>query len=329
MTSTSFTPSSTGTWCFAAVYSGDSSYSGSSDQSSDECYDVGASSSSTSTTPTNSTIVLGGSNTDGATVTGSDGADPTGTVSFYACGVNVNPCTPSGTPFDVETLSGTANPSSVTSTSFTPSSTGTWCFAAVYSGDSSYSGSSDQSSDECYTVTVAASSTSTTPTNSTIVLGGSNTDGATVIGTVGGVDPTGTVSFYACGAEREPVHTQRDPLRRGDPERDGQPVVGDLDFLHPELHRHLVLRRRLLGGLQLLGQLRPEQRRVLHGHRHSPGSDDPADEPVLQLGAIAHLHRSSHRQPDSHPAVAVLGEWWELVGEPLGEPHRPRSPSDR
>ncbi len=184
MTSTSFTPSSTGTWCFAAVYSGDSNYSGSSDQSSDECYTVTVAASSTSTTPTNSTIEVGSSNTDGATVIGTvGGVDPTGTVSFYACGQNVNPCTPSGTPFDVETLSGTANPSSVTSTSFTPSSTGTWCFAAVYSGDSNYSGSSDQSSDECYTVTVAGSSTSTTPTNSTIVLGGSNTDGATVTGT--------------------------------------------------------------------------------------------------------------------------------------------------
>ena len=74
-----------------------------------------------------------------STVTGSiGGIDPTGTVSFYACGENVDPCVPSGTPFDTETLSGTSNPAMVTSASSTPDSTGTWCFAAVYSGDGNY-----------------------------------------------------------------------------------------------------------------------------------------------------------------------------------------------
>ena len=205
VTSASFTPDSTGTWCFAAVYSGDGNYNGSSDQSADECYSVGVSSSSTVTSPTNSSIVLGDSNTDGATVTGSvGGVDPTGTVAFYACGENVDPCT-SGTLFDTETLSGTSNPGTVTSASFTPTSTGTWCFAAVYSGDSNYSASSDQSSDECYTVTAAGTSTSSAPTSSTGALGGPNSDVAVVTGNAAGGSPSGTVSFYECGPTGTPT----------------------------------------------------------------------------------------------------------------------------
>ncbi len=145
-------------------------------------------------------------------------------------------------------------------------------------------------------VATASTTTVTTPSAGSIALGQSATDGATVTGSVGGVDPTGTVSFYACGVEREPVHTQRDPLRRGDPERDGQPVVGDLDFLHPELHRHLVLRRRLLGRLQLLGQLRPEQRRVLHGHRGRFVHLDHAHQLDHRVGELQHRRGHGHRQ---------------------------------
>ena len=154
--------------------------------------------SSTTTTPNSSIIALGESNTDSARVTGSGAADPTGTVSFYACGVNVVPCTLTGTPFDVETLDGTSNPSTATSASFTPNSAGTWCFAAVYSGDSNYGGSSDQITDECYRVP-AANTTITTPTNSSIALGNSNTDEAAVTGSAAGGSPTGSVSFYECG----------------------------------------------------------------------------------------------------------------------------------
>ena len=201
--SSSFTPTSAGTWCFAAVYSGDSNYAGSSDESSDGCYTVGQLTSSTVSSPSSSTAALGGTNTDGATVTGSDAdVDPTGTVTFYECGptASATPCTSSSwTQFDTESLSGSANPDTVTSASFTPSATGTWCFAAVYGGDGNYTGSSDGSTDECFTVGSAGSSTTSTPTNSSITLGGTNTDGATVTGSDADVDPTGTVNFYECG----------------------------------------------------------------------------------------------------------------------------------
>ena len=112
--------------------------------------------STTTSAPTSSSVVLGNSNTDSATVTSAVSANPTGTVTFYSCGADVVPCTqasPSwsqvGTPV---TLSGSSNPETVSSGSVTPDSTGTWCFAAVYSGDAQNPSSADNSTDECYTV---------------------------------------------------------------------------------------------------------------------------------------------------------------------------------
>ncbi len=70
-------------------------------------------------------MVLGGSDTDNATVTGSDsGIDPTGSVTFYYCGPEVTETgcnSTSGTEFDTETLTGTSNPGTVTSADFTAS----------------------------------------------------------------------------------------------------------------------------------------------------------------------------------------------------------------
>ncbi len=56
-------------------------------------------------------------------------------------------------------LSGSTNPDTVTSSDITPDSTGNWCFAAVYSGDSNYTGSTDTTSDECFSVNKASSTT--------------------------------------------------------------------------------------------------------------------------------------------------------------------------
>jgi hypothetical protein len=208
VTSASFTPDAAGTWCFAAVYGGDGNYSGSSDTSNDECFSVGTTGSTTVSSPTNSNVSLGASNTDSATVTGSDpGVDPTGTVSFYACGPNVSSCTPSGTPFDAETLSGLSNPDTVTSASFAPDAAGTWCFAAVYSGDGNYSGSSDTSNDECFTVPQATSSTVSKPSSNTAALDGPNSDSVVVTGNDYGANPpapSGTVTFYTCPVNVNP-----------------------------------------------------------------------------------------------------------------------------
>ncbi len=201
-----FTPTATGYWCFAGVYSGDSNYAGSSDTSTDECFDVSGGSSSTISAPTSSSASLGVPNSDVATITGSDGSvDPTGTVSFYECGPTATPepCT-TGSQFDTESLNGTSNPAIVTSSTITPTATGYWCFAAVYSGDGNYAGSSDTSTEECFDVTQASSSTASEPTSSSASLGGPNSDVATITGSDGSVDPTGTVSFYECGPTATP-----------------------------------------------------------------------------------------------------------------------------
>jgi hypothetical protein len=203
--SASFTPTSTGYWCFAGDYSGDTNYASSADNTTDECFDVTSASTSTTTAPTASTIVLGQTDTDGATVTGNQaGGSPTGSVTFYECGPTAapEPCTSTadqvGSPVDV-TANGDGLTSSAASASFTPTSTGYWCFGGDYSGDSNYTSSADNTTDECFDVTPASTTTVAAPASSTITLGQSQTDIATVTGNAAGGSPTETVSFYECG----------------------------------------------------------------------------------------------------------------------------------
>jgi uncharacterized GH25 family protein len=208
--SVSFTPTSTGSWCFAADYSGDPNYGSSTDATTDGCFDVTSASSSTVTAPTGSTITLGEDNTDGATVTGNPaGGSPSGTVSFYVCGPTPTPtpCTSTADPVGsaVNLTAGPDDTATAGSVTFTPTSTGSWCFAADYSGDPNYSSSTDATTDGCFDVTTIASPMITVPASSTITLGEDNTDGATVTGNSTAGSPTGTVSFYACGPTPNPT----------------------------------------------------------------------------------------------------------------------------
>ena len=158
--SVSFTPSSAGYWCFAGYYSGDTNYAGSSDTTTDECFDVttGTAPSATTTTPASSSIEMGNANSDNAVVSGNATyGSPTGTVTFYECGPTASPepCTSQanqvGSPVGV--TAGANDTSSASSVSFTPNSGGYWCFAGFYSGDSNYAESSDTTTDECFDVT--------------------------------------------------------------------------------------------------------------------------------------------------------------------------------
>jgi IPT/TIG domain len=163
--------------------------------------------------------VLGNTNTDGAVVTGNAvGGSPTGTVTFYECGATATAqsCTSQanqvGSP--VALTAGAGNTSSANSVTFTPHAGGYYCFGAYYSGDSNYGTSSDTSTDECFDVTPAASTTSSTPASSRIAIGGTNSDNVTVAGNSVGSAPMGTISFYECGSVSGPAPctSKSDPI---------------------------------------------------------------------------------------------------------------------
>jgi hypothetical protein len=203
-TSSGFTPTAPGTWCFRADYSGDGNYVGSSDASPAECFTVTQASSGVSSSPQRATVAVGGQNTDTAKVAGnSGGGSPTGTVTFYACGplTSAGGCVSGGQPVGspITLTGGTGNTATATSSGFTPTAPGTWCFRADYSGDANYTASTDGGAGECFTVTQASSAVSSSPHRATVALGQQNTDTATLAAKSGGAAPTGTVTFYACG----------------------------------------------------------------------------------------------------------------------------------
>ena len=207
VSSATFKPSSPGYWCFASAYSGDSNYLSSSDTTSDGCFDVTKAPSTNTNSPTASSILIGSSNTDTAKVTGTGAPDPTGSVTFYECGPvsSPAPCTSSSwMQYDMESLSGSANPSNVASASFQPDSVGFWCFTSVYSGDGNYLSSWDATSDGCFDVTARPSSITNSATSASVTLGASDTDSATVTGS-STPDPTGSVTFYECGPVSSPA----------------------------------------------------------------------------------------------------------------------------
>ncbi len=115
--------------------------------------------SSTTSQPSASSITLGASVTDTATVTG---VVPAGAVDFSVCGPLTSA---SGCPSGGATV-GSANldlTGSATSPSFTPNAPGTWCFAANYQGDTLNDPSSDDSPDECFTVPGAPTAAISSP----------------------------------------------------------------------------------------------------------------------------------------------------------------------
>jgi hypothetical protein len=122
----------------------------------DQVIDLTTSSATTGSWPSSSAFTLGGSDTDNVTVIGRAAAPaPTGSVTFYVCAVNVDPC--SSTAQEVGSTAvaldaGTGDSSTATSSAFTPAATGNYCFYAVYGGDAAYKDSNDSTSDECFTV---------------------------------------------------------------------------------------------------------------------------------------------------------------------------------
>ena len=146
-----------------------------------------------------------------------------------------------------------------TSAAFTPTSTGYWCFAAVYSGDSNYTGSSDETVYECFDVTAGGSKLVTTvgPTP-TIVLGNTNADGAVVTGNSAGGAPSGTVTFYECGPTSSPTACTTLTNQVGNPvglTPGGETPRVHSRRIHADIYRLLVLRGGLFRRLELHREL--------------------------------------------------------------------------
>jgi len=172
-----------GLYCFRAEWPGDNNYptpltefGGSG--GTNECFVVQPIPTTTTTTPSvgsGATTTFGSSVTDHAVVQAVRTGDgtPTGTVTFFIC----NPTqtiggacpAPNGTqvgnPVTTQAVGGSTPPAaSADSGAVTANMTGTWCFRAVYSpggaNGSNYTGSSDASTGECFTVTDTTASAS-------------------------------------------------------------------------------------------------------------------------------------------------------------------------
>jgi hypothetical protein len=148
----------------------------------------------TTTKASASTVTAGSPVTDAVTVTGSSAlGQPAGTVAFYVCGpTTANAlCTSTANAVGTATLphSGdTGFVSTGTSSAFTPTTAGTYCFAAVFTPASSslYGASSDNTTGtvdaaECFTASVAAAANNTTATTPTTPTTPAPVKGATVV----------------------------------------------------------------------------------------------------------------------------------------------------
>src|SRR6266699_1051066 len=189
--STSVIPQSVGTFAFNATYSGD----GNNNRVSSACEPLAVTKQTPSITTAinlSSTVTVGASVTDQATLTGgypSTGVTGSVTYAFFSNGA----C--AGTPTSTSTLTVGAGNSVPTSTSVTPTSAGNFAFNATYGGD--VSNNRVSSSCELLTVTKQTPSlaTSISP-SSNIVVGTIVTDQATLTGGVPSTGVTGTVSYY-------------------------------------------------------------------------------------------------------------------------------------
>jgi large repetitive protein len=148
----------------------------------------GTTPSATSISANNPTVVVGQAVTYTATVTGSDGGTPTGTVTFTGdagtlCG---GPVTLSDTPPDTATCS------------LTYSSSGGDSVTATYNGDTNYATSSAEASEtinEASTSTTVSASPDSGPAPQTVTF----TATVTTQGPGAGA-PTGTVAFFSHGS---------------------------------------------------------------------------------------------------------------------------------
>jgi len=186
-----FTTTAAGTYRFTASYSGDVNNL----PSSSPCNAVGESVIVTAATPTLTTTAsgsgpVGGSISDSARLL--SGFNPTGTITFFLYGAGDATC--SAPPLFTSTVTVIGN-GTYNSSSFTPTSPGTYRYIAQYSGDANNSGTgaSCNGANESVTMIKATPGVSTTASGP-VTVGGTISDSATV---TAGFSPTGTITFTA------------------------------------------------------------------------------------------------------------------------------------
>ena len=221
VTSGSFTTAAAGTYHWVATYNGDANNAAVSSVCADEPVVIGVASSAVVTTVPSPGVVVGGSISDTATVTG--GFNPTGTVTFNLFPPSDTTC--AGTPVFTSTNPLSGSPLSATSGPFATTTAGIYHWVATYNGDTNNAAVSSDCADEPVTISQA------TPAIATSALGG------------------------RCGRHLHLGHG--DGERRLQPHRHGhlQPVPADGRHLRrdPGLHLHQPAQRepaqRHLGSL--------------------------------------------------------------------------------
>ncbi len=180
---TSGSPLGAGRYCFRATWPGDNNYPGTLTEfgganGTNECFTVRTIPTTTTTTPSvgsGGTTTFNSSVTDHAVVQATLSGDgtPTGTVTFFICDptqTTGGACPTGGTQVGIPVTTQAVSPATTPPSSFadsiatTANMTGTWCWRAVYTpggaNGSNYTGSSDATSGECFTVTDTTGSTS-------------------------------------------------------------------------------------------------------------------------------------------------------------------------
>ncbi|TMI08247.1 hypothetical protein E6H34_05260 [Candidatus Bathyarchaeota archaeon] len=174
----------TNTYQWQVAYNGDANNGASTSPCGSETLSVGKATPSISTALSASSIIVGNSVADTATVTG--GTTPTGTVTFSIYSGTACSGTAVATKI-VPLASGSAGPVSVIF-----NSTGTFNWQAVYNGDASNNVTTSACLTETLTVGKAAPTVAESVSATTIVVGNSVNANATVSG---GFSPVGTVTF--------------------------------------------------------------------------------------------------------------------------------------
>jgi hypothetical protein len=187
--STTYTPSSAGSYQFEVVYGGDPNYSSNTSLPSSLTVNQATATVSAATFTPSSPIALGSSVTVSATVTGPVGiTPPTGNVQFQ---VSIN----GGSYANFGSTAALSGNSA--STSYPPQTATTYTFKAEYEGDNNYVSGTTGGSSVTLTVNKATATIGAATFNpsSPIALGSSVTVSASVAGPSGVTAPTGNVQF--------------------------------------------------------------------------------------------------------------------------------------